>query len=126
MIQFIALIFSFITSQSIKSPTVIANGPMQITLNEDCLAQNIKLLSSDSIQRLSEIQDRTEKFTEESDSLQKKIAELKEENKKDVAFKIRERQIEKEVVTMLHTEVLEQFPAEKARNFRKTFPFCAG
>ena len=99
-----------------------ASGAMQITLNEDCLAQNINLLSTDSIQQLSEIQDRTEKLTEESRSLQKQITELKEENKKDVAFKIRERQIENEVVAMLRTEALEQFPAEKKSGvFAKLF-----
>ena len=98
------------------------SGAMQITLNEDCLAQNLKLLSIDSIQQLSDMQDRTEKLTEESRSLQKQLAELKEENKKDVAFKIRERQIENEVVAILRTEALEQFPAEtKSGIFSKLF-----
>ena len=98
------------------------SGAMQITLNEDCLAQNLKLLSTDSIQQLSEMQDRTEKLTEESHSLQKQIAELKEENKKDVAFKIRERQIENEVVAILRTEALERFPAAKKSGiFAKLF-----
>ena len=98
------------------------SGAMQITLNEDCLAQNLKLLSTDSIQQLSEMQDRTEKLTEESRSLQKQIAELKEANKKDVAFKIRERQIENEVVAILRTEALERFPdAKKSGIFAKLF-----
>ena len=99
-----------------------ASGAMQITLNEDCLAQNIKLLTTDSIQQLSEMQDRTEKLTEESRSLQQQITELKEGNKKDVAFKIRERQIENEVVAILRTEALEQFSAEKKSGiFAKLF-----
>ena len=72
------------------------------------------------------MQDRTEKLTEESYSLQKQITELKEENKKDIAFKIRERQIENEVVAMLRTEALEQFAEQKKIGIlRKTFPFCA-
>ncbi|MFF5996042.1 hypothetical protein AAGS61_15015 [Lysinibacillus sp. KU-BSD001] len=41
------------------------NGEMQITLNQDYLAQNIQLLSLESTQQLSEIQ-------EEQKSLQKK------------------------------------------------------
>ena len=68
------------------------------------------------------MQDRTEKLTEESYSLQKQITELKEENKKDIAFKIRERQIENEVFATLRTEALEQFPAEKKSGiFAKLF-----
>ena len=93
------------------------SGDMQITLNEDYLAKNINLLSIDSVQQISDIQDRTEKLTVESKSLQKQITELKEENKKDVAFKIRERQIENEVVSILRTEALEQFAAKKKSGF---------
>ena len=72
--------------------------------------------------QLSEAQDRIEKFTEENHSLQKKSAELKGENKRDAAFKIRERQTENEVVAILRTEALEQFPApKKAGIFAKLF-----
>ncbi len=95
---------------------------MQITLNEAYLAQNINLLSTDSIQQLSEAQDRIEKFTEEKHSLQKKSAELKGENKRDVAFKIRGKQIGNEVVAILRTEALEQSPATKKSGiFAKLF-----
>lgn len=98
------------------------SGAMQITISEDYLTQNIKLLSTESIQQLSEVQDRTEKLTEESKSLQQQITELKEENKKDVAFKIRERQIENEVVSTLRTEALEQFAEQKKSGiFAKLF-----
>ncbi|KGR88804.1 hypothetical protein [Lysinibacillus odysseyi] len=98
------------------------SGAMQITINESYLAQNINLLSMESIQQLSEVQDRTEKLTEESKSLQKQITELKEENKKDIAFKIRERQIENEVVSTLRTEALEQFAEQKKSGiFAKLF-----
>lgn len=47
---------------------------------------------------------------------------MKEENKKDVAFKIRERQIENEVVSTLRAEALEQFAEQKkSRIFVKLF-----
>ncbi len=98
------------------------NGAMQITLNEDCLTQNLNLLSTESLQQLSDIQDRTEKLTEESKSLQKQITELKEANKKDIALKIRERQIESEVISTLRTEAIEQFSTKKkAQIFAKLF-----
>lgn len=97
-------------------------GTMQITINQDYLAQNIKLLSVESTQQLNEIQDRTEKLTEESKSLQKQITELKEENKRDIVVKIRERQIENEVVTTLRAEALEQFTTQKKSGiFAKLF-----
>ena len=88
-------------------------GAMRITFNQDYLAQNIKLLSANSTEQLSEIQDRTEKLSEESKSLQQQITELKEENKKDIVVKIRERQIENDVVATLRTEALERFATKK-------------
>ncbi len=93
------------------------NGTIQITINEDYSDQNIDLLSTEAIQQLSEIQDRTEKLTEESKSLQKQITELKEKNQKDIVFKIRERQIENEVVSTLRTQALEQFAEQKNTGF---------
>ena len=86
------------------------SGSINITINEEYLTQNVKLLSTE---QLSEIQDRTDKITEESKSLQKQITELKEENQKDIVVKIRERQIENEVVATLRTEALEQFATQK-------------
>ena len=98
------------------------NTTMHITINQDYLAQNIKLLSVESTQQLNEIQNRTEKLTEESKSLQKQITELKEENKRDIVVKIRERQIENEVVTTLRAEALEQFATQKKSGiFAKLF-----
>lgn len=95
------------------------NGKLHITINEDYLVQNVKLLSTE---QLSDIQDRTEKITEESKSLQKQITELKEENTRDIVVKIRERQIENEVVATLRTEALEQFATQKKRGvFTKLF-----
>ena len=38
---------------------------------------------------------------------------MKEENKKDIVVKIRERQMENEVVATLRTEALEQFATQK-------------
>ena len=95
------------------------SGSINITVNEDYLTQNVKLLSTE---QLSEIQDRTEKITEESKSLQKQITELKEENQKDIVVKMRERQIENEVVATLRTEALEQFTTQKkSQIFAKLF-----
>ena len=85
-------------------------GTMHITVNEDYLAQNVKLLSTEHIE---EIQDRTAKITEENKNLQKQITELQEDNQKDIVVKIRERQIENEVVATLRTEALEQFTTQK-------------
>ena len=97
-------------------------GAMRITINEDYLAQNIKLPYAKSTKQLSEIQDRTVKLSEESKHLQKQITELKEENKKEIVVKIRERQIENEVVSTLRTEALEQFATQKkSRVFAKLF-----
>lgn len=45
---------------------------------------------------------------------------MKEENQKDIVVKIRERQIENEVVATLRTEALEQF-ATKNRGFSQDF-----
>ena len=100
-------------------------GTMQITINQDYLAQNLNLLAAQSTEQLSAIQDRTEKFSEENENLQKQITQLKEENEKDIVVKIRERQIENEVVATLRTEALEQFASQKktgifAKLFRST------
>ena len=89
-------------------------GAMHITVSQDYLAQNINLLSAESTEQLSDMQDRIEKLSEESKSLQKKITELKEENKEDIVVKIRERQIENAVVVTLRTEALEQLTTKKS------------
>lgn len=85
-------------------------GTIQITINESYLAQNVKLLSTE---QMSEIHNRIEKITEERKSLQTQIAEWREGNKADIVVKIRERQIENEVVATLRTEALEQFATQK-------------
>ena len=47
---------------------------------------------------------------------------MKEENQKDIVVKIRERQIENEVVATLRTEALEQFATQKKSGiFAKLF-----
>ena len=98
------------------------NGTMHIAINQDYLAQNIKLLSAESTQQLNEIQNMTEKITEESKSLQKQITEMKANHKQDIVVKIRERQLENEVVATLRTEALEQFTMQKKlRIFAKLF-----
>ena len=85
-------------------------GTMHITINEDYLAQNVKLLSTEHI---GEIQDKAAQITEENQNLQRQITELKEDKQKDIVVKIRERQIENEVVSILRTEALEQFATKK-------------
>lgn len=93
------------------------SNTMQITINEDYLDQNSHFLSVESLQQLSDMQDRTEKLTEKSKSLEKQITELKEKNQKDIVFKLRERQIENEVVSTLRTQALEQFAEQKNSGF---------
>ena len=47
---------------------------------------------------------------------------MQEENKKDIVVKIRERQIENEVIATLRTEALEQFATQKTSGiFAKLF-----
>jgi hypothetical protein len=46
---------------------------------------------------------------------------LKEENQKDIVVKIRERQIENEVIATLRTEALEQVAIQKSRGFSQNF-----
>ena len=85
-------------------------GTMHITINEDYLTENVKLLSTEHI---GEIQHKTAQITAENQNLQKQITELKEDNQKDIVVKMRERQIENEVVSMLRTEALEHFAKQK-------------
>lgn len=94
-------------------------GTIQITINESYLAQNVKLLSTE---QMSEIQNRIENITEVRKILQTQITEWGEGNKADIVVKIRERQIENEVVATLRTEALEQFATQKKSGiFAKLF-----
>lgn len=98
------------------------NDEVKMAINKDFLVQNIQLLSSESTQQLTEVQDRTEKLAVENQSLQKQINEMKDNYVKDVAVKIRERHIEQEVVQDLRNEALEAFSSQKnAGIFAKVF-----
>lgn len=99
--------------------------PMQMTINQTILQQRIDLLSSE-YQQLADIQKRTEKLSEENNSLQKQINEFKETYVQDVAIKMRERHIENEVIATLRTEATAHF--YKTTNpgfFKKLFKTAA-
>ncbi len=85
------------------------NGEMQITINEDYLAQNMKLLSSQSAEQLSEIQNRTEKIEKEQEGMKQQIQDIKDRSKMDIAIKIRERQIESNLINKLRNKALQIF-----------------
>lgn len=98
------------------------HGVLQVTINQDFLAQKIQLVSSESNLQVEEIQKETAELKHENENLQKQISELQERSVKDIVQKIRERHIENEIVSTLRTEALQQFAVEnKAGFFRKTF-----
>lgn len=90
-------------------------GTMNTTINEDYLAQNIKLLSAQSDEQLSEIQERTEKIEKEQEEMKQQLQEIEDRSKVDIAIKIRERQIESNVTNKLRNEALHAFMKQKKR-----------
>ncbi|MEB2301717.1 hypothetical protein LAV72_19110 [Lysinibacillus xylanilyticus] len=99
------------------------HGAMQVTINQDFLAQKIQLVSSESNLQVEEIQKETAELKLENENLKKQISELQEEHSvKDIVQKIRERHIENEILSILRTEALQQFSIDnKAGYFRKIF-----
>ncbi len=97
------------------------NDEVKMSVNKDFLAQNIQLLSSDTTQQLTEVQNRTEKLAEENKSLQKQVNEMKGNYVNDIAVKIRERHIEQEVIQALRNEALEAFTSKRKGLFTKVF-----
>ncbi|MFF2176681.1 hypothetical protein ACFVT8_09525 [Lysinibacillus sp. NPDC058147] len=98
------------------------HGSLQVTINQDFLAQNIQLVPAESNPQVEKIQKETAELKLENENLQKQISELQERSVKDIVQKIRERHIENEIVSTLRTEALQQFAEEnKAGFFRKTF-----
>lgn len=93
------------------------NEDIKMTINKDFLSNNIQLLSTETSQQLTNIQEKTEKLTEENESLQKQLNEIKNNYLKDVAVKIRERHIEQGVLQDLRHEALELFSTEKKTGF---------
>lgn len=93
------------------------SGTLQIAVNKDFLTQNMLVQASESTNQIIEIQQETQKLKYENERLQKQIAELREDNAKDVVMKIRERFIENELVSTLRTEALQQFSNEKKPGF---------
>ena len=63
------------------------DGTMHITINQEYLAQNIKLLSAESTEQLSAIQDRTEKIEKEQEGIKEQLHEIKDRSKVDIAVK---------------------------------------
>ncbi len=97
-------------------------GALQVTINQEFLAQKIQLLSSTSTLQVEEIQKETAELKQENDNLQRQISELQEGSVKDIVQKIRERHIENEIVSTLRTEALQQFSkVNKAGFFTKIF-----
>ncbi|MEQ6354888.1 hypothetical protein ABNX05_09710 [Lysinibacillus sp. M3] len=98
------------------------HGTLQVTINQDFLAQKIQLVSSESDLQVEEIQKETAELKLENENLQKQISELQEHSVKDIVQKIRERHIENEIVSTLRTEALQQYSIENnAGYFRKLF-----
>ncbi|MFJ7734915.1 hypothetical protein ACIQ2D_01135 [Lysinibacillus sp. NPDC097287] len=93
------------------------SGALQIAVNKDFLTQNMLVQATESTNQIIEIQQETQKLKYENERLQKQIAELREDNAKDVVMKIRERFIENEIVSTLRTEALQQFSTEKKPGF---------
>lgn len=97
-------------------------GTMHVTINEDYLAQNIKLLSAQSTEQMNEIQKRTEKIQKEQEGMKQQVKEIEDRSKVDIAIKIRERQIENDVHIKLRKEAIQQFMKQKKSGiFAKLF-----
>jgi DNA-binding transcriptional MerR regulator len=97
-------------------------GAIEIEVNEDYFTQSIQLLTTASNEQISDIQNRIEQLTEENKQLQKQMTEINETSIKDLAVKIRERQLEKDVISTLHAEAVEQFSNQKKTGiFAKLF-----
>ncbi len=96
------------------------NGAMHITINQEFLTNNLKLL--ESAEQLSEIQERTEKIEKEQEGIKQQIQEMKVRQQVDVAVKIRERQIESNLVNKLRNEALQIYMEQKKwKTFSKLF-----
>ena len=89
------------------------NSKMHITINQEYLAQNIKLLSAESAEQLSKMQNRTEKIEKEQEGMKEQLQEIKDRSKVDIAVKIRERQMESAVTNKLRNKALRTFMAQK-------------
>ena len=94
-------------------------GDIEIEFNEDYLTQSIQLLAIESNKQISEVQDRIAQISAENKSLQKQMTKMNETHVKELAVKIRERQLEQVVISTLHAEAVEQFA-----NQRKTGIFA--
>ena len=88
-------------------------GKMHITINQEYLAKNIKLLSAESAEQLSKMQNRTEKIEKEQEGMKEQLQEIKDRSKVDIAVKIRERQMESAVTNKLRNKALRTFMAQK-------------
>ena len=97
------------------------DGAIHITINEDRLTQNIKLLSEQSTAQISEIQERTEKIEKEQERMKEQIQEIEDRSKIDIAIKIRERQTESNVTNKLRNEALSAFTKQKNRKSSQNF-----
>lgn len=97
----------------------------KIEVNEDYFIESMQLLTTASTQQMREIQNTIAQITEENKQLQQKMIEMSDKSEKDLAIKMRERQLEKDVICTLHEEAAEQFAKQKktgifAKLFRST------
>lgn len=97
-------------------------GAIRLEVNEEYFIQSMQLLTTASTKQMSDIQDTIAQLTEENKQLQQKMVEMRETSEKDLAIKMRERQLEKDVIATLHAEAAEQFATQKkAGIFAKLF-----
>ena len=89
------------------------NGKMHITINEEYLTKNMKLLTAQNAEQLSEIQERTEKIEKEQEGIKQQIQDMKVRQQVDIAIKIRERQIESNLINKLRNKALQLFMEQK-------------
>lgn len=95
---------------------------MKITLNEAFLHQKIKALPPESSQKIEKLQIQTEQLAQQNQELTEKVEGILLSNKEDIAIKIREKHIERNVLNRLENEALTQYAATKGRQlFRKLF-----
>ncbi|MBX8946837.1 DNA primase [Lysinibacillus sp. K60] len=95
---------------------------MKITLNEAFLQQKIKALPSESSQKIEKLQSKTEQLEQKNKELNEKVEEFLQSNKEDIAIKIREKHIERNVLNHLENEALTEYATTKGRQiFRKLF-----
>ena len=95
---------------------------MKVTFNEAFLHQKMNALPSESSQEIEKLQLQTEQLEQQNKELNEKVEGILLSNKEDIAIKIREKHIERNVLNRLEDEALTQYAATKGwQLFRKLF-----